>query len=247
MQNNFGKHKLTQISDKVYAPIEWLNTLIPHELRLLPNPYKELPYLYFKVALDTKPLYKSAISQKPEAQKIGIISTKDGIVRPKAKKDIRNTYNITADAGFMQLYSEIFSLHKAKIESFFNVSIIASGDPQILIYSPGCFYVRHSDNCTELLKDGKLVGFKPVASHRVITTVLFLNDCVTKDPQADEYSGGKLRFDFFFNEQNEVVTLLPQGGYMISFLSNPFYSHSVTPVTKGVRISVAQWHNAIAH
>ena len=247
MHTRAQTHNLTRISEEVYAPIEWLDTLIPQQLRLLPNPYKKLPYLYFQTSLSTAPLYKNVMAQKSRADKIGIISTQDGIVRAKTKKDIRNTYNLTPDDDFMQHYGQIFAAHKASIEEFFNVSIIASGDPQILIYTPGCFYIRHSDNCTELFEDDTLVGFKPVASHRVVTTVLFLNSCASKDPKKNEYSGGELSFDFFQDKEGKVVTLLPQGGYMISFLSNPYYSHSVHTIKEGIRISVAQWHRAIAH
>jgi predicted 2-oxoglutarate/Fe(II)-dependent dioxygenase YbiX len=238
---------LTQISDKVYAPIEWLNTLIPHEQRLLTNPYKEYPYLYFPSDYDTKPLFDFVKTQKGDADKIGIISTQEGLVLPKVEKEIRNTYNLLPDTNFLEQYNALFLAHKKKIETFFNVSIVASGDPQILIYTPGCFYIRHSDNCTELMHEGELVAFKPVASHRVVTTVLFLNDCVEQNPQTDQYTGGELSFDFFSDGEGKVVTLLPQKGYMLSFFSNPYYSHSVHVVKEGMRVSVAQWHSAIAH
>ena len=240
-------HKLTQISDKVYAPIEWLDTLIPNELRLLANPYKEFPFTYFNVDCDTDALLQFVKNEKANADKIGIISTQEGLVLPKLEKEIRNTYNLLPNEKFQTLYNEIFLSHKQHIEDFFNVSIVGSGDPQILIYTPGCFYIRHSDNCTELFKDDKLIGFKPVASHRVITTVLFLNSCVPKTPEADQYLGGELQFDFFSDTKGNAITLAPQKGYMISFFSNPYYSHSVCEVKEGTRVSVAQWHRAIAH
>ncbi len=240
--------ELTRISDKIYAPIKWLDTLVPVELKLLPNPYHEYPYRYFDTQADVNGLYEYVKRYKDEADRIGVISTEEGIVQPKTKSGIRNTYNLLPDENFLEEYTELFLRHKEDMERFFNVSIVQSGDPQILIYTPGCFYIRHSDNCTELLSDGKLAGFKPVASHRVVTTVLFLSDCVEKVCDAQkEYSGGELRFDFLCDEHRRCVTVAPKKGFMISFLSNPYFSHSVLKVKEGLRISVAQWHRAIAH
>ncbi|MGM0533954.1 MAG: prolyl hydroxylase family protein, partial [Campylobacterota bacterium] len=230
-------HELFAISQNLYAPISWLDTLIPPRLKMLTNPYKETPYYYFDAG-GVESMYDFATDKKDAADKIGIISTKGGPAVARKETNIRNTYNILPSAAFMQAYNALFARHKEDIQRYFNLSITYSGDPQILIYTPGCFYIRHSDNCAEILKDGKLTGFKPVAPQRVLTTVLFLNG---------DFTGGELVFDFFCDKEGNPVTIAPQAGKMISFFSNPYYSHSVRSVTQGTRISVAQWHRAVLH
>ena len=170
-----------------------------------------------------------------------------GIFLPKTNKSIRNTFNIISKNDFIEEYNKFFETKRAGIEKFFNVSLLKATSPQILIYKEGCYYKRHSDNCSEIFEDGKLVLFKPVAPARIITTVLFITSHKENPNDDFEFSGGELEFDFLLDGENNTISIKPQEGDFVSFFSNPYYSHSVKEVTKGTRISIVQWHNAIVH
>ena len=124
-------------------------------------------------------------------------------------------------------------------------------EPQILVYKEGCFYKRHSDNCSEVLNPKKeTTEFKPVAVQRVITTVLFLSSTYNSENQNDsefKFDGGELQFDYLYTSDLKKLKISPLEGDFVSFLSNPYFSHSVKKVKLGTRISVVQWHNAIIH
>jgi SM-20-related protein len=59
------------------------------------------------------------------------------------------------------------------------------------------------------------------------------------------FSGGELLFNYLMDEEGHTITLRPQAGDMIVFLSNPYFSHEVLPVTDGFRLTLVQWHNAL--
>lgn len=240
--------ELTQVSNKIYSPKAWLDNLVPQEMKIYPNPYYDYPFIYENIDFDFSGMKDFISVHEDESKKIGIISTDDGLILPKKNTEIRNTYNIIPDDNFLSEYNRFFESQKEKIERFFNVSLMQSIEPQILIYKDGCFYKRHSDNCSEIVDiNSQLVEFKPVAPARVVTTVLFITSN-KKSPENDfEFSGGELQFDFLYDDKLRKVSIKPQEGDFVSFLSNPYFSHSVKKVKKGTRISIVQWHNAIVH
>jgi len=235
---------MRQITNKTYMPLEWLDSIVPKSERVFPSPYNDYPF-YLSNINDTSKLVDFINKREVEANHIGIISAKDGVVAPKNNTTIRNTLTIEGDEKFLSDYNDIFIEEKGKIERFFNVNIISSGKPQILLYYKGCFYIRHSDNCSEILKDGELAGFRCVAPHRKLTTVMFLSSYADEPKGRFEFSGGELVFDFLYDEQQENIKLRPKMGDLVSFFSNPYFSHSVKEVKDGLRISVAQWHNLL--
>ncbi len=236
---------LTQVSEKTYMPLTWLESLVPTEMKLLPSPYLEYPFYRGKIE-NVSVLQEYVDSHKEDGNKIGIISSDEGLIIPKKDTAIRNTYNILPDDSFLDSYNTLMQPQKSAIERYFNVSIIGSGTPQILLYYKGCFYIRHSDNCSEIIdKQKRLVGFKPVALHRKLTTVLFLSSYMRNPKGEFEFNGGDLSFDFLFDAEMHPIKLRPQSGELVSFFSNPYFSHSVKSVTSGLRVSIAQWHNIL--
>lgn len=240
--------ELTQVSNKVLTPKNWLDTLVPDSMKIYPNPYYDYPFIYDNIDFDFSHMKSFIQNHEDESKKIGIISTDDGVIIPKKNTDIRNTYNIIPNNTFLKEYERFFELQKEKIEKFFNVSLMQSIEPQILIYKDGCFYKRHSDNCSEVVDlNSSIVEFKPVAPARIITTVLFVSSH-KKEPQNDfEFNGGELQFDFLYDDKFRKISIKPQDGDFVSFLSNPYFSHSVKKVKSGTRVSIVQWHNAIVH
>lgn len=242
--------ELTQVGDNIYTPKTWLDTIVPESMKIYPNPYYEKPFIYENINYDFSSMRSFIKNHEDELNKIGIISTDDGVILPKKNTNIRNTYNIIPNSTFIEDYNRFFEHQKESIEKFFNVSIMQSIEPQILVYKEGCFYKRHSDNCSEIVDFNKsVIEFKPVAPQRVITTVLFLSTMKDKDENLNEFefTGGELQFDYLYDEKFRKIKVSPKNGDFITFLSNPYFSHSVKKVKKGTRISVVQWHNAIVH
>ena len=242
------KLELTQVGNNVFCPKHWLDTIVPESMKILPNPYYEAPFIYDNIDFDFEGMKNFVKNHEDESKKIGIISTDDGVVLPKKNTQIRNTYNIIPNETFIKEYNRFFESQRNKIEEFFNVSLMQSIDPQILIYKDGCFYKRHSDNCSEIVDlDKNIIEFNPVAPARIITTVLFITTSVKEPNDEFEFSGGELVFDFLFDDKLKKLSIKPKEGDFVCFLSNPYFSHSVKKVKKGMRVSVVQWHNAIVH
>jgi len=245
--SNKKSANLTRVSEYIYSPIESLDEIIPPSLKLYTNPYYDYPYIYEKSIYNFDYLKDYVHNHFEQQEQIGVIQGEKGIFLPKTNTAIRNTFNIISQDDFIEEYSKFFETKRAKIEKFFNVSLLKATSPQILIYKEGCYYKRHSDNCSEIFEDGKLVLFKPVAHARIITTVLFITSHKENPIDDFEFSGGELEFDFLLDGESKVISIKPQEGDFVSFFSNPYYSHSVKEVTQGMRISIVQWHNAIVH
>jgi SM-20-related protein len=87
-------------------------------------------------------------------------------------------------------------------------------------YPPGAFYRRHRDS---------QVG----AGARVVSCVLYLNDAWSAE------DGGQLRLYLEASDGETYHDVLPVGGTLVCFLSQPFW-HEVLPATR-VRLSLTGW------
>ena len=127
------------------------------------------------------------------------------------------------------------------------MGITTSTPLQILVYKAGDFYIKHSDDSSEIVdSNGKTVGFKCVAPERKLTTVLFGTSHQTESSNdKHSFDGGELLFNYLYDEKGQPVTLYPKAGDMVVFFSNPFFSHEVKPVKSGYRLTLVQWHNAL--
>jgi SM-20-related protein len=135
------------------------------------------------------------------------------------------------------LYQTRFDLLRTEIETFFSLSLTRSTPLQVLGYEEGAFYVKHADDSSELRnRQGSTVGYVNVAPERKLSTVLFANDT---------FDGGELLFNYLYDSEGRSIKVKPKEGDMLVFLSNPYFSHEVLPVTQGFRLSLVQWHDAL--
>ncbi len=229
-----------QISNYVYAHDELLIMDIP--TKRLPNPYHDFPYMVIEGVLT--PDECRAITQAALQDKKSVRAELRGRALDTA---IRKTDIHSLSSEHRKIYDTRYAAVKAQIEEFFALSLSSSTDVQVLGYEAESFYLRHSDDASELRDlDGVTVGFRTVAPERKLTTVLFTTSYTPHPTDIDHFSGGELLFNYLCDEQGNTITLRPEAGDMVVFLSNPYFSHEVLSVRKGFRLSLVQWHNALA-
>ena len=231
---------MLQISDKVYCD-ELFNS-IEVENKILPNPYKEYPYLIIENFLSPEFLQEiaSSIQASTNLKKAKVkIQTDNGIIDNELNEIHRKTNIYFFNDEQTKFYHNQFLKYKKEIENFYNVVLTNSTEIQALEYKQGYFYVKHADDSSELVDDdGNTVGFLNVAPQRKLTTVLFCTNC-------DDYEGGELKFNYLYDKDGNCKIIKPNAGDMIVFPSNPIYSHEVMEVKSGYRLTAVQWHDAM--
>ena len=226
---------MVQISDKVFIDEAMLRFDVPNSF--LPNPYFEFPFLIIDNFLSNEACDK-ILSQVLDSNDFEEAKLRKDSSNSYKNSDTRKTniFNISQNTQF--LYDEAFAKHKTQIENFFAKPITTSTKLQILGYNEGFFYKSHSDDSSFLVDgNGNLNGFKLVAPNRKITTVAFAND---------DFEGGELEFNFLKYTNNSPVIFKPTKGSLIAFASNSYFTHEVKTITKGFRLSLVQWHDALA-
>lgn len=234
---------MTQISNHIYCA-DFLTSL-DIETKLLANPYYDYPFLIIEKFLSNEECI--AINNKVKADddyEKAQIKTLDTVVLSETNEDIRKTNIYTLDENYLDIYTKRFLSHQAEIEDYFKIALTTSTEVQVLEYLKGSFYSIHSDDSSMLFKDGKLVGFIPVAKQRRISSVLFTTN-YDKIPSDNSFNGGELLFNYLFDKDGKKVKIKPKAGDMIIFLSNPYFTHEVLKVKEGRRITLVQWHNAL--
>lgn len=227
-----------QISNYVYARDELLEWDIP--TKRLPNPYHDFPYMVLEGVLS--PSECRAITAAASADKEAVQAELRGRSLDTA---IRKTDIHTLSTEHRDIYNRRFEAVKAEIEKFFALSLAKATNVQVLGYESGSFYVKHSDDSSELRNNqGDVIGYKAVAPERKLTTVLFTTSYTPHPTDSDHFSGGELLFNYLCDEHGNTITLRPEAGDMVVFFSNPYFSHEVLPVKEGFRLSLVQWHDA---
>jgi SM-20-related protein len=122
---------------------------------------------------------------------------------------------------------------KPELEAHFGVELAGCEDPQFLRYEEGDFFVAHQDGNTPMLYDD--------SRFRRISCVAFLNPR-TDAPQDGAYGGGELVFHGPWNQPNVRVAASAAPGSLVTFRAET--THEVTPVTHGVRYTIATWFRA---
>jgi len=228
-----------QISNYVYARDELLTMDIP--TKRLPNPYHDFPYMVIEGVLS--PSECRAITYAALEDDKSVRAELRGRSLDTA---IRKTDIHTLCEEHRKIYDNRYASIKGEIEDFFALSLSSSTDVQVLGYESGSFYLRHSDDSSELRDaQGETIGFRTVAPERKLTTVLFTTSYTPNPTDNDHFSGGELLFNYLCDEHGNTITLRPEAGDMVVFLSNPYFSHEVLSVQKGFRLSLVQWHNAL--
>lgn len=219
-----------QISNYVYAHDDLLRWDIP--TKRLANPYHDFPFMLIRGVLNLDEC-TSIVSYVQSQQDKHTASLRGGDVNSQ----IRKTDLYTLPPEYHSLYQARFDAFRSEIETFFSLSLTRSTPLQVLGYNEGGFYVRHADDSSELRdREGQTIGYVSSAPERKLSTVLFVNDT---------FEGGELVFNYLFDENGEMITVQPKAGDMIVFLSNPYFSHEVLPVTLGFRLSLVAWHDAL--
>ena len=226
---------MTQISNKIFCD-EFVASL-KYEKLILGSPYADLPYMLVENFLsdevcDEIDLY---VKHSLDTRDAKLISD-----QKSSNEKIRKTKIFKLSDDHLNIYNNALSEHKKDIENFFNVAFSKASAPQVLSYTKGFYYKKHSDDSSELIdKNKKTIGFKQVREDRKITTLLFINT------YNDSFSGGELKFNYLKDENSDDVVLKPKKGTLLIFPSNPIFSHEVLEVLSGQRVSIAQWHNIL--
>lgn len=240
---------MIQISTHIYCDTLFENIDIDH--KLLPNQYKDFPYLiiknFFSPALCERLV--QLVHEDEETKRTAEVKTEliAGIVQADVVEEYRKTNIYKLDARYAKYYDDQFMKYKSVIEEYFSVALTLSTDVQVLEYKEGFFYIKHADDSSEIInQDKETIGFKLVAPQRKLSTVLFATSHVDHVQKgAHSFSGGELMFNYLYNCEGETVKIKPEAGDMLIFPSNPYFSHEVLPVKEGYRLTLVQWHDAI--
>lgn len=219
-----------QISNYVYALDDLLGWEIP--TKRLPNPYHDFPYMRISSVLTSQECEEITSYVQDESQK-HTARLRGG----DADSTIRKTDIYTLPLEYTSLYQARFDSLRQSIEMFFSLSLTRSTPLQVLGYKEGAFYVKHADDSSELRdRQGNTIGYVSVAPERKLSSVLFCNDT---------FEGGELLFNHLCDDAGRPIKVQPKAGDMLIFLSNPYFAHEVLPVSKGFRLSLVQWHDAL--
>ena len=240
---------MIQISTHIYC--DPLFETIEIDNKLLPNQYKDYPYLIIKNFFSKASCKKlvSLVQEDEETKRKAEVKKEifTGIVQAGVVEEYRKTNIYKLDTFYNNYYDEQFMKYKPVIEEYFNIALTLSTDVQVLEYKKGFFYVKHADDSSEIINlDKETIGFKLVAPQRKLSTVLFATSHETNVQNgAQSFSGGELMFNYLYNSEGEPVKIKPEAGDMIIFPSNPYFSHEVLPVEEGYRLTLVQWHDTI--
>lgn len=240
---------MIQISTHIYCDSLFENMEIDN--KLLPNQYKEYPYLIIKNFFSPAACEKlvSLVQEDDESKRKAKVKKEvfTGIVQSDVVEEYRKTNIYKLDTFYNNYYDEQFIKYKPVIEEYFGIALTLSTDVQVLEYKKGFFYIKHADDSSEIIdKNRQTIGFKLVAPQRKLSTVLFATSHVSKAHEgAQNFSGGELMFNYLYNKEGEAVKIKPEAGDMIIFPSNPYFSHEVLLVEEGYRLTLVQWHDTI--
>ena len=213
------------ISQKIYALDEIWE--MDFEKYPMASFYNEYPFLVFENLLSKEECKEAILS-------LGECDYKAQLVGGGVNEDIRKTIIHSPTSKIREIFEKAFYSVKDKIEKFYGVSFIKGTELQVLEYKEGGFYKCHADNASEIVKNGKLIGYKVVKPERKLTTLLFLND---------EYEGGEIEFCHLRFLDGKRVVHKPKAGEMIVFPSHGLFAHEVKPVFGNNRFAVVKWWN----
>jgi len=240
-QVKMEEQKLEQISNYVYCD-SFLNSL-NIETKLLTNPYYDYPYLIIE-GFFSKELCNKIIDSVKEDKDAHDAKVKSKNYTNHINKDIRKTKIYKLQKEYEKIYNKLFKLHQPKIEKFFNLALTTDTKLQVLEYTKGSFYSKHSDDSNMIIKNNNLVGFKTVLKNRKLTSIVFATGCEDANTK-ESFTGGELLFSYLYDKNKKNIKIKPKAGDMVIFLSNPYFSHEVLEVKSGYRLSLVQWHDAL--
>jgi len=218
---------MVQISQEIYALKEIWN--MNFDKYPLASFYNDYPFLIFENVLSKEKCIQIINSLKKDE------TYKAKLVQKGLDEEIRKTILHKPTKEIRKIFENIINEKKDIIEKFFGVSLLSGTDIQILEYKDGGFYKRHADNASELVKNGRVVGYKLIKPERKITTLLFLNN---------DFDGGEIEFSHLRFKNGNRVVFKPKAGEMIVFPSHGLFAHEVKKV-RGKRFAMVKWWNVI--
>lgn len=142
----------------------------------------------------------------------------------------RKTTRVAVSPETRALVRQRLMDRKPELEAHFGIALTECEDPQFLRYETGDYFVPHQDGNTPLVWDD--------SRFRRISAVIFLSHRA-EDPLPDTYGGGSLVFHGPYTGPPERVTAAARPGSLVTFRAET--THEVTPVTHGVRYTIATW------
>jgi SM-20-related protein len=146
------------------------------------------------------------------------------------QSSVRKVTRLTVAPETLAFVTQRLMERRKELEAYFGVALTTCEPPQFLRYETGDFFVPHQDGNTPLVYDD--------SRFRRISAVVFLS---TRSEQAapDTYGGGALVFHGPYTGPELRVAAAAEPGALVAFRSET--THEVTPVTHGVRYSIATW------
>ena len=238
---------MKRISRKYSFDDELLLPKIPAEMRFLESfetdePLFVAPNLFDRPLCDT--IIQTLRESDPNIKLTERSLQEDGTEIETVNEKVRNVFWFYPNAEIMDLYQRALDRAKPALERFFGVRLKASEGLQTLGYGPGCKYVLHSDTCV-VRKDAQgNWDWKVSFPKRVISTILFLSDSVSKIFDVNQCVGGDVSFDYLLDDAGKPLRIRPTKGLFVAFPSTPLFSHQVHEVTDGYRITLVEWYAA---
>jgi SM-20-related protein len=146
---------------------------------------------------------------------------------------VRKTTRVPVSPETRELVRQRLMERKAEIEAHFGVAVTECEEPQFLRYEVGDYFVPHQDGNTPMVWDD--------SRFRRISCVIFLSERA-EAPAPDTYGGGELVFHGPYNGPQLRVPAAARPGSLVTFRAET--THEVTPVTHGVRFTIASWFRA---
>jgi SM-20-related protein len=141
----------------------------------------------------------------------------------------RKSTRVTVSPETRALVRQRLMERKPELEAHFGIQVAECEDPQFLRYETGDYFVAHQDGNTPMIWDD--------SRFRRISCVIFLSH-KADEPAPETYGGGALVFHGPY-PTNERVAAGAQPGSLVTFRAET--THEVTPVTHGVRYTIATW------
>lgn len=143
---------------------------------------------------------------------------------------VRKTTRVAVSDATRERVRQRLMEHKPRIAAHFGVELTGCEDPQFLRYDEGDFFVPHQDGNTPMVWDD--------SRFRRVSAVIFLSE-KSDQPAEGTYGGGALVFHGPFSAPGEHVPASAGPGSLVAFRAET--THEVTPVTHGVRYTIATW------
>jgi len=148
----------------------------------------------------------------------------------RVQSAVRKTTRVAVPAETRERVKRHLMERKGEIEAHFGIVLAECEDPQFLRYEEGDYFVPHQDGNTPMVWDD--------SRFRRVSAVIFLSE-KSDEPAAGTYGGGALVFHGPYTGPELRVPAGARPGSLVAFRAET--THEVTPVTHGVRYTIATW------